>query len=245
MAYNKTIWVNDNLPAINAENLNNIENGVESAKNVTDNILQIGDVYFTSTSDNPSERLGGTWELVRSFYGGELVAFGSVWNSSTNSKTINEDVITPFSDISGKKSDITNYVDDILSFNSGTFMAKPKGIVGMFDVQMFITGSGGSGLKALWFKGNAITLPTGVSCLPIASGNGVMGTMTNGGFGGTNVSLFYKIDDTASEDTQFYINPVYAPYGGSLIPASAGTKCCLLVKAYAKGGTNYMWKKVA
>lgn len=244
MAYNKTIWVNDNLPAINAENLNNIENGVESAKNVTDNILQIGDIYFTSTSDNPSERLGGTWELVRSFYGGELVAFGTIVNHSSNTKVVAQDEVVPFSDISGKTSNITNYVDDILTFDSGTFMAKPKSIVGMFDVQMFITGLGGTGLKAIWFRGQDGTLPTGVTFLPV-NGTGVMGTMTDAGYGGATATYFYKIDDTASDDAQFYINPTYAPYGGSLIPASAGTKCCLLVKAYAKGGTNYMWKKVA
>ena len=31
MSYNRTVWVNDSLPAINAENLNKIENGIEKS----------------------------------------------------------------------------------------------------------------------------------------------------------------------------------------------------------------------
>lgn len=37
MAYNKTVWVNDSTPAINATNLNNIENGIATA-NITGSI---------------------------------------------------------------------------------------------------------------------------------------------------------------------------------------------------------------
>ena len=31
MSYNRTVWVNDSVPAINAENLNKIENGIEKS----------------------------------------------------------------------------------------------------------------------------------------------------------------------------------------------------------------------
>ena len=36
MAYNKTAWVNDSLPPINDDNLNNLENGVANMHSVTD-----------------------------------------------------------------------------------------------------------------------------------------------------------------------------------------------------------------
>lgn len=37
MAYSKTVWVNDNAPALNATNLNKIENGIyDNAENVDD-----------------------------------------------------------------------------------------------------------------------------------------------------------------------------------------------------------------
>lgn len=38
MAYTKTIWKNDQLPAINEGNLNNIENGIEEAHNSIDKV---------------------------------------------------------------------------------------------------------------------------------------------------------------------------------------------------------------
>ena len=38
MAYEKTNWVNDSLPAINAENLNKIENQLEQNTNDIANI---------------------------------------------------------------------------------------------------------------------------------------------------------------------------------------------------------------
>ena len=48
MAYTKTIWVDNNLPAINANNLNHIENGIESLEN---EILE--------ASNTITENLGG------------------------------------------------------------------------------------------------------------------------------------------------------------------------------------------
>ena len=42
MAYSRTIWVNDSLPAINAENLNKIENQLEKNTNDIANIIESG-----------------------------------------------------------------------------------------------------------------------------------------------------------------------------------------------------------
>jgi len=43
MSYNKHVWVNNELPAINATNLNNIENGLEEAHNNFANYKLNGD----------------------------------------------------------------------------------------------------------------------------------------------------------------------------------------------------------
>ena len=42
MAYSRTIWVNDSVPAINAENLNKIENQLEQNTNDIANIIESG-----------------------------------------------------------------------------------------------------------------------------------------------------------------------------------------------------------
>lgn len=48
MAYNKTLWSNDRPPAINAENLNKIENAIEEASNKID---RIGDLSQLKTEN--------------------------------------------------------------------------------------------------------------------------------------------------------------------------------------------------
>ena len=60
MAYTKTNWVNNNEPAINADNLNHLEDGVEKAYGVellavVDNApseCSVGDKYFNTTTNN-------------------------------------------------------------------------------------------------------------------------------------------------------------------------------------------------
>lgn len=49
MAYEKTNWVNDSLPAINAENLNKIENGIVES-NVFRNLFNVGDAIITTNT---------------------------------------------------------------------------------------------------------------------------------------------------------------------------------------------------
>lgn len=49
MAYSRTIWVNDSLPAINAENLNNIENGIVES-NIFRNLLNVGNAKISTNT---------------------------------------------------------------------------------------------------------------------------------------------------------------------------------------------------
>lgn len=49
MGYNRTVWVNDSVPAINAENLNKIENGIVES-NIFRNLLNVGDAKITANT---------------------------------------------------------------------------------------------------------------------------------------------------------------------------------------------------
>ena len=50
MAYSKTVWVNDNAPAINAANLNKIENGIyDNANDIADLPVLVLDCGTVST----------------------------------------------------------------------------------------------------------------------------------------------------------------------------------------------------
>ena len=49
MSYNRTVWVNDSLPAINAENLNKIENGIVES-NIFRNLFNIGNAKITANT---------------------------------------------------------------------------------------------------------------------------------------------------------------------------------------------------
>ena len=64
MTYNKTIWVNNTNPAISAENLNKIENELESLEYQINNFYPVGSYYETSdVTFDPNTVWGGTWEL--------------------------------------------------------------------------------------------------------------------------------------------------------------------------------------
>ena len=55
MAYKKTNWVNDGLPAINAENLNNIENGILES-NIFRNLINVGNAKISANTGLKSNR---------------------------------------------------------------------------------------------------------------------------------------------------------------------------------------------
>ena len=66
MAYSKTVWVNDNAPALNAVNLNKIENGIyDNANNVDDLLDGLIDIDTSAASGTTDGDLYA-----------EIVAFG-------------------------------------------------------------------------------------------------------------------------------------------------------------------------
>ena len=63
-SYNKTNWVNNTNPPINAENLNKIENELERLGNL-DTFYPVGSIYQTTdNSFNPNNVWGGTWVKI-------------------------------------------------------------------------------------------------------------------------------------------------------------------------------------
>ena len=126
MAYNKTIWVNDNLPAINAENLNNMEEGIERANNFIDQLYKVGDLFLTINSENPSVRFGGTWEL---FGKGKTLVCVDEEDSDFNiaNKTGGEKTHTlTISEIPSHSHGLANYNANGGNTNYNTVMAQNK-----------------------------------------------------------------------------------------------------------------------
>lgn len=67
MAYTRTTWVKNQTP-LSAENLNNIESGLEAVDKIVQNLLDktypVGSIYISVNDTSPSELFGGTWEAV-------------------------------------------------------------------------------------------------------------------------------------------------------------------------------------
>lgn len=67
MAYTRTTWVKNQTP-LSAENLNNIESGLEAVDIIVQNLLDktypVGSIYISVNDTSPSELFGGTWEAV-------------------------------------------------------------------------------------------------------------------------------------------------------------------------------------
>ena len=70
MAYTKTNWVNDSLPAINAGNLNKIEQGIYD---LYEAVFPIGQIVIKGDNKDYSNWLGFTWE--RTAVGKVLVGY--------------------------------------------------------------------------------------------------------------------------------------------------------------------------
>ena len=129
---------------------------------------------------------------------------------------------------------------DILTPSSGTLWIQTKGVVGLVEAVVEITG-GNSGCMGIWFlKQNKNALPASVI---LTGGQGLM-ALNGGAYSGASSSYFYNIDNNDA-GSSFFVNPMWKPYGGNFTPSIAGTKSTLHVKAYAKGKVTYMWKRVA
>lgn len=232
---------------ITAQRMNHIEDGIEMVeKEVEESILEshpIGSIFATEEDINPHILIGGDWELIKNYTGGELIAYGVINNSKSNTTAIARDARVGFSDsrIPNKEYKIVNYIENVLSFESGTFLIKPQGVAGMVDTICSIGGLGGSGLTSIWYHANENPLPTGVE---MVGDYEAMKTMT-GAYCGSSIFYQYIIGDNAAEDTQFFVNPSFSPYGGALTPCSGGVCCSLQVKIYARKGTTYVWQRVS
>jgi len=203
----------------------------------------IGGIFTSTENINPGELFGGTWQLMRTFYGGELVAHGSAWNDKASSLVASKEQSYGFSDILGGgvyASNITNYIPDIFTPSSGTIWVQTKGIVGLVEAYIEISGMINSGCIGIWFHDeNKNTLPSSVI---LTGGQGLMAV--NGSYSGAATTYMYNVSNLDT-GTDFFVNPLWSTYGGSMNPGVAGTKSTLHVKAFAKGGTTYMWKRIA
>lgn len=224
---------------INASNLNLLQDNIDDAIN---EVHGIGTTYVNDT--NPSALFGGTWEQVKTFAGGELLAYGWAYNGSTNNTKMNKDENLTFSNtiIPNKKYSITNYLENILIFDSGTFKINTKNIVGLIEADINFSGSF-EGNGGIWWKGNENALPQGISI--DTQGTGPLSYGANNTYSTCSKKYFYSIDESVTENLNFYVNPIGTIYNSSFTPCDGGVKCELLVKIYAKKNLTYLWKRTA
>lgn len=200
----------------------------------------VGSIYTSQDSTNPKDLFGGEWELIRTYAGGELLAYVTVSASGGSECAQNTDVAFSDSRVGTKSAAGQHYntgvnSEYVLGYESGTIMCYPRGIVGMVEADIYLTGSG----SHLWFHGNYNTLPSGVELI---SGRQFLATGTAGGYGGNSNKYIYKVEG-ATEN--FFINPLFSPYNGAFLFSSGGTISWLTAKAYAKPGISYVWKRTS
>lgn len=70
---------------INATNLNLLQENVENAINGS----KVGDIIVTSTNTDPSERFGGTWELIDKEFKSEAGNSNSLFNANATNCEVN------------------------------------------------------------------------------------------------------------------------------------------------------------
>lgn len=86
MAYNKTVWVNDSTPAINATNLNNIENGIEALDNTSTSMA--GSIATNTTNiDNLQTVATATFTNDKTSLAGGVLALDTI-NSTSDKLTL-------------------------------------------------------------------------------------------------------------------------------------------------------------
>lgn len=226
-----------------------IQEMIDTAKKT---IYPVGSVIYNSNNINPQTYLGyGVWQLTRTFYGGELVGYGSVANKKGENGVVTGNENCTFADtrIASKQYDVVNYVPGVIKGEAGTISIYPKGIVGYVKAHMCISGYAEGTAYGIWFQDNGNALPTGVTMFPTGYKPLYGCFPTVPGYGGAEITYTYHISDSAATDTQFYVNPSFRPYPYSaetkFYPGRGNVGCHLIVEAYAKGGINYMWTRIS
>lgn len=208
----------------------------------TDLTYPIGSHYVSEDGTNPGNKFGGTWELVRRTYGGELLAYGVAKNTTTGSTTWTGNQYRPMSDL-GISVDIREDYSgqNVLWFDSGAWRLYPQGIVGMVKYTAIVTGLS-QGNYGFWWSGNDGGVPSGVSMSP-SSRCPLLGGIIANGYGGCLMTYYYKIEPGTTAN--FYLNPKFAPYNGNFMPGGGGVGICAEVEVYAATGLHYIWKRTA
>lgn len=163
---------------------------------------------------------------------GGLLGFGVAYNTESNAVGYNANDIIAFSDnaIKNKSNYIKNYINEIITFENGTFKIHTKGLVGMVKATITLSGLGDSNFKGFWWAGNKNSLPNGVTMLEDFTG--AISSAANNSYGGTSKSFLYNID--TDDDIEFLVDPRASVYGGTFTPTRAGTRCILQIEVYAK-----------
>ena len=258
----KTLESNGELKEDTEYHITDVENGTasymtsdqiqEMIDTTKKTIYPVGSVIYNSNNINPQTYLGyGTWQLTRTFYGGELVGYGSVANKVGENGVVvgSEDCTFADTRIASKQYNVVSHVPGVIKGESGTISIYPKGIVGYVKAHMCISGYAEGVTYGIWFQGNGNALPTGVTMLPTGYKPLYGCFPTVPGYGGAEITYTYHVSDSAATDAQFFVNPSFRPYPWSdeakFYPGRGNVGCHLIVEAYAKGGTNYMWTRIS
>lgn len=228
---------------------------LSSAKSYTDtkstetllDVYPIGATYVSKRNVNPSEYFGGTWVLDRDFRGGELIAYGLAYSTNPGD-TVGGSTYKGWSDIfsiANQGVNVTNYVLGVLEHTSGTFMVHSKGIVGLVEATLTISGNGNSSCYAVWFGNNKDTIPDGA--VQIGSARALKTVGQSGNYGGTSNQYLYEVTAGPNSDISFYINPTFVAYpsAAEFHPGLGGVVCSLSVKVYSFKETRYLWRRTS